>query len=257
MNDIRKNLISNILNSFGFSIIAGPCVIESRDNMLEIADALSNLGVKYIRGGAYKMRTSPDSYRGLGSKALEFLYDAGEKYDLITVSECTDINHVVMMSELVDILLIGTRNMSNYPLLEKMGSITNPVVLKRGMCATYKEWLLAASYIEKSGNLNIVLCERGIRTFEPYTRNTLDITSIPVIKSISQHPIIADPSHSSGRRDLVKSLSWAAVAAGANGLMIETHSNPDTSSCDSEQSITLKQLEIILKPLDLIRELVN
>jgi 3-deoxy-7-phosphoheptulonate synthase len=255
--DIKESVIANILNSACFEIIAGPCTIESRESLDEIASAIKSIGINALRGGAFKMRTSPQSFRGMGEVALSYLKEIGEKYNLVTVTECIDAKDIEMMSELVDVFLIGTRSMYNYPLLEKLGSIRNPIILKRGMSSTYNEWHLAATYIVESGNPNVVLCERGIRTFETYTRNTLDLSSIPAMKRLSGYPIFVDPSHSTGRSEMVRSMSWAAVAAGANGLLIETHLNPSQSVCDAEQAISLKELETIYQPIKAIRKLID
>jgi 3-deoxy-7-phosphoheptulonate synthase len=253
----RKELLNNLVNPNGFNIIAGPCTIESRESLDEMAAILKEMNIRFIRGGAYKMRTSPQSFRGLGDIALSYLKEAGERHGLLTISECIDINKVELMSESVDVLLVGTRNMYNYPLLEKLGSVKNPIILKRGMSSTYNEWLLAASYIVEAGNPNVVLCERGIRTFETYTRNTLDLSSIPAVKTMSSYPVIVDPSHSTGRQDMIKSMTWAAVAAGANGIMIETHLAPSKSLCDANQAITPEQLKKILEPLNILRKALN
>jgi 3-deoxy-7-phosphoheptulonate synthase len=240
-----------------FKIIAGPCTIESRDNLDEIAGAISVLGIKYLRGGAFKLRTSPHSFRGLGDVALSYLKEMGEKYQLITVSEIIGVEKVEVMSELVDILVVGTRSMQNFPLLERLGHIKNPIILKRGMSSTYAEWLMAAEYIIESGNPNVILCERGIRTFESFTRNTLDLSSIPAMQNQSTLPIIIDPSHSTGRREMIKSMTWAAVAAGADGIMIETHPCPSQSLCDAKQAVTLNELEAIIKPISALRNLLH
>lgn len=250
-------LIDEMLNPNGFNLIAGPCSIEDKASLDEIASCLKDMGINILRGGAYKMRTSPYSFRGLGDIGLSYLKEIGEKYDMITVSECIDINKVDMMSEMIDVILVGTRNMQNFPLLEELGRISNPVILKRGMSSTYNEWLLAAEYIIKSGNSNVILCERGIRTFETQTRNTLDLSAVPAIKSMSKLPIFVDPSHSTGRSEYVKSMTWAAVASGANGIIIETHLTPDTSLCDAEQAITLQELRDIVKPIKDIRRVLN
>jgi 3-deoxy-7-phosphoheptulonate synthase len=255
MNSIKESIIKNLQRKDSFELIAGPCTIESRESLDEIACAIKSIGINIVRGGAFKMRTSPQSFRGLGEVALAYLKDVGNKHDLVTVSECVDVNHVAMMSDQVDILLVGTRSMYNYPLLEKLGTIKNPVILKRSMSATYNEWLLAASYVVESGNPNVILCERGIRTFETYTRNTLDLSSIPVVKSLSQFPILIDPSHSTGRSEMVKSMSWAAVAAGANGLIVETHLRPSQSVCDADQAISLDELRALFLPIKEMRDL--
>ncbi len=255
MQEDKQSLIRMLLSAEGFSVIAGPCTIESRDSLDEIASALKDLGIKFLRGGAYKMRTSPHSFRGLGDIALSYLKEIGERYDLITVSECTDVRKVDLMADYIDVFLIGTRNMNNYPLLEDIGKTQKPVILKRGMSATYEEWLQSAEYLSTNGNDKLILCERGIRTFETHTRNTFDISAIPAVKALSGYPIVVDPSHSTGTRNYVKAISWAAVAAGANGLMIETHLNPDQSVCDSEQAVSIKDLSEIIKPIEEMRRL--
>ncbi len=255
MKKDKTEIIQNMLSANEFNIIAGPCTIESRDSLDEIAAALHTMGINILRGGIYKMRTSPHTFRGLGDIALSYLKEIGEKYGMVTVSECIETDKIEIMSEYVDVLLVGTRSMHNYPMLERLGRIKNPIILKRGMSATYKEWQLAAEYIVESGNSNVILCERGIRTFETHTRNTLDMASIPAIKEITKFPIYIDPSHSTGKRDYIKPMTWAAVAAGANGVMIETNVCPDKSLCDAEQSITLDELKSIIEPINEIRRL--
>lgn len=242
-----------MLSANEFNIIAGPCTIESRESLDELAAAISAMGIRILRGGVYKMRTSPHSFRGLGDIALSYLKEMGEKYGMVTVSECIETDKIEIMSEYVDVLLVGTRSMHNYPLLERLGRITNPIILKRGMSATYNEWKLAAEYIIESGNPNVIMCERGIRTFETHTRNTLDLSSIPAIKELTNFPIYIDPSHSTGKRDFIKPMTWAAVAAGANGIMIETSICPDKNLCDAEQSITIEELKSIIEPINEIR----
>ncbi|MCD4820214.1 MAG: 3-deoxy-7-phosphoheptulonate synthase [Candidatus Cloacimonetes bacterium] len=240
---------NKIIGPDTFSVIAGPCTIENYDDLFEIVSHLKELGCSFFRGGAYKMRTSPYNFQGLGKKGLEYLRKVSEKTGMISVSEVVASEDVQMMSNYVDILQVGTRNMHNYRLLAALGKVKNPVILKRGMSSTIKEWLFAAEHILQAGNPNVILCERGIRTFEDYTRNTLDISSIPSVKNLSDLPIIVDPSHSSGRRDMIKSLSWAAMAAGADGILIETHFSPDTAVCDSKQTIDFEMLEEIIKPV--------
>jgi 3-deoxy-7-phosphoheptulonate synthase len=255
MENVKTEIIQNMLSADGFNLIAGPCTIESLDSLDEIAAAISELGIKVLRGGIYKMRTSPHSFRGLGDIALSYLKQIGEKYGLVTVSECIETDKIEMMAEHVDILLVGTRSMHNYPMLERLGRIKNPIILKRGMSATYQEWQLAAEYIVESGNPNVILCERGIRTFETHTRNTLDMSSIPAVKELCHLPIYIDPSHATGKREYIKPMTWAAVAAGANGVMIETNVCPDKSLCDAQQSITIEELKSIVEPINEIRRL--
>ncbi len=253
---IRKRIkIKDItIGDGGFQLIAGPCTIESKEALYEVAESLSRLGIRCLRGGAYKLRTSVHSFRGLGDVAIKYLREVADVFDMITVSEIIEQEKVDFMAEYVDIILVGTRNMQNYPLLDRLGKINNPIILKRGMASTIKEWLQAAEYIAEAGNSNIILCERGIRTFEDYTRNTLDLSAIPAIKDLSEFPIIADPSHSTGRRELVKPMTWAAIAAGADGVMIETHQCPDQSMCDAQQAISLETFEEIITPINRIRE---
>jgi 3-deoxy-7-phosphoheptulonate synthase len=234
-------------------IIAGPCTIESFESLYDTAAALSKIGVKYLRGGAYKLRTSVHTFRGLGDAAIRHLAEVGKEFQMTTVSECTQIDKVDYMARQLDILVVGTRNMHNYPLLERLGKILNPVILKRAISSTYDEWLAAAEYIIESGNPNVILCERGIRTFESHTRYTLDIAAVPVMKSLSGLPVIVDPSHAAGNSLLVPSLALAAVAAGANGLMIETHVCPEESICDAAQTIDPPTLELILEQAHNIR----
>ncbi len=206
-----------IIDPSDFIFIAGPCTIENYDDLLLIVNRLKEMGIKFFRGGAYKMRTSPYDFGGLGEIGLKYLKKVSDKTGLISVSEVISSEDVGIVSKYVDILQVGTRNMHNYPLLKKLGKINNPIILKRGMSSTIEEWLFAAEYILEAGNQQVILCERGIRTFETFTRNTLDISAITSVKQLSNLPVIVDPSHSSGKREMIKSLSWAAAAAGADG----------------------------------------
>jgi 3-deoxy-7-phosphoheptulonate synthase len=221
-----------------FIVIAGPCSVENRGQILETAEIVKKQGADILRGGTYKPRTSPYSFQGLGKKGLELLKEAGEKYKLPIVTEVLDPRHVDLVAEYADILQIGARNMQNYPLLKEVGKISKPVILKRGLASTIEEWLLAAEYIIVGGNENIILCERGIRTFADFTRFTLDLSAIPVVKELSHLPIIVDPSHASGKREYVKPLSLAAIAVGADGIMVEVHPNPENALSDGPQSLT-------------------
>lgn len=238
-----------------FTLIAGPCTIENYDDLLKIAARLKQMGIKLLRGGAYKMRSSPHDFQGLGAEGLEIMQAVCRETGLYSVSEIIAPEQVETMSRFVDILQVGTRNMNNYPLLTKLGKVKNPIILKRGFGNTIEEWLLAAEYIYIAGNENIILCERGIRCFETYTRYTLDIAAIGAVKHLCNLPVIVDPSHSCGRRELIRSLSWAAIAAGADGLMLETHFAPDNTLCDSKQTINLQELETIIKPIDMLTKL--
>lgn len=232
-----------------FLVIAGPCTVDSKDQLEETAAKLSQIGVSHLRAGAFKMRTSPDSYQGLGEEGLQYLQDAGSRYNLETVSEIISVADIDLMCQYVDILLVGTRNMQNYPLLKALGMINKPVILKRGMANSIREWIQASEYIKKGGNDNIIMCERGIRTFEDYTRNSLDLSAVPIVKSLTPYPVIVDPSHATGRAELVKPMTWAAAAAGADGVMIECDADPLNMKCDSKQTITIEELQSILEKL--------
>jgi len=233
-------------------IMAGPCSIENEDQIHTIAHAVKKTGAKILRGGAFKPRTSPYSFQGLGERGLQYMRKAADEENLLTVSEVMEIGAIDLVSKYVDILQIGARNMQNFPLLKAVGRTHKPVLLKRGMAATIEELLMAAEYIISEGNSNIILCERGIRTFETYTRNTMDISAIPVVKKLSHLPIIADPSHGTGKRDKVIPMARAAVAAGADGLIIEVHSNPDKALSDGAQSLLPEQFESLMEELRVI-----
>ncbi|MEV6347599.1 3-deoxy-7-phosphoheptulonate synthase [Actinoplanes sp. NPDC051851] len=220
------------------SVIAGPCAVETPEQTLEAALMARAAGASMLRGGAFKPRTSPYSYQGLGEAGLRILADVRAETGLPVVTEVIDPGSVEMVASYADMLQIGARNMQNFALLQAVGAIDRPVLLKRGFSATVEEWLSAAEYIAQRGNLDIVLCERGIRTFETATRNTLDISAVPVAQQLSHLPVIVDPSHSGGRRDLVLPLTRAAVAAGADGLIIDVHPRPRTALCDGDQALT-------------------
>ncbi|MDO8879256.1 MAG: 3-deoxy-7-phosphoheptulonate synthase [Coriobacteriia bacterium] len=235
------------------TIIAGPCSVETRDQMDEVGAALAELGIRVMRGGAYKPRTSPHSFQGLEEEGLKILRETADKYGLIFVTEVTDSAHVEVVDAYADILQIGTRNMANFSLLKKIGQATaeshKPVVFKRGMAATIQEWLQASEYLTMLGNENVILCERGIRTFETATRFTLDISAVPVVKKLSLLPIIVDVSHPTGQADLVPAVSRAAVAVGADGLMVEVHPDPRAALCDGPQSLDLPGLRALVAEL--------
>jgi 3-deoxy-7-phosphoheptulonate synthase len=233
-------------------VAAGPCAVESADQIHTIAERVARLGAKLLRGGAFKPRTSPYTFQGLGEKGLKLLREAADKNGLIVVSEVMDPSQISMLLEYVDVLQVGARNMQNYYLLRGLGEVKKPVLLKRGMSATIEELLLSAEYIMSGGNYNVILCERGIRTFETYTRNTLDIAAIPVIKKLSHLPIIADPSHGTGRRDKVAPMARAAVAAGADGLLIEVHHDPEHALSDGAQSLYVDQFAELMAELRII-----
>jgi 3-deoxy-7-phosphoheptulonate synthase len=234
------------------AIAAGPCSVESREQIHEVAEAVSRAGAKILRAGAFKPRTSPYAFQGLGEKGLQLIREAADKFNLFVVSEVMDLSQIPMMTSYVDVFQVGARNMQNYFLLRALGEVQKPVLLKRGMSATIEELLLSAEYILAGGNYNVILCERGIRTFETYLRNTLDIAAIPVIQKLSHLPIVADPSHGTGRRDKVAPMARAAVAAGADGLLIEVHNDPDHALSDGAQSLDPAQFEQLMKEVRII-----
>ncbi|MBN3523033.1 3-deoxy-7-phosphoheptulonate synthase [Paenibacillus apiarius] len=233
------------------AIMGGPCAVESPAQIDEIARLVKAAGGQILRGGAFKPRTGPYSFQGVGVEGLVMMAEAGRKHDLLTITEVMTPEYVDICAEYADILQVGTRNMQNFDLLRKLGECGKPVLLKRGFSATYDEWLNAAEYILAGGNPNVMLCERGIRTFETYTRNTLDLTAIPVMKQLSHLPVISDPSHGTGRRELVETMSKASVAAGADGLIIEMHTDPDNSMTgDGVQSLFPDQFANLLRELE-------
>jgi len=230
-------------------MIAGPCALENEEQIYTISEFLSKKGVRFMRGGAYKPRTSPYSFQGLKKEGLELMRRAADDHGLAVVSEIMSASQLDEFVENVDILQVGTRNMQNYPLLRALGKINKPVLLKRGMSSTIEEWLLAAEYILSGGNEQVILCERGIRTFETATRNTLDIAAVPLVQQLSHLPVIVDPSQGTGVRDIVDPVSVAAIAAGADGLIIEVHNQPEEALSDGDQSIYLDQFETLQKRL--------
>ncbi|HEY49731.1 MAG TPA: 3-deoxy-7-phosphoheptulonate synthase [Dehalococcoidia bacterium] len=231
------------------AIIAGPCAVETERQVLETARAVKAAGANILRGGAFKPSTSPYQFRGLGKQGLEILALAREETGLPFITEVLTPQDVELVAKYADILQIGTRNMQNFILLDEAGKVNKPVMLKRGMSATIQEWLLSAEYILAQGNRQLLLCERGIRTFETHTRNTMDISAIPIIKKLSHLPIIGDPSHGTGKWDLVTPMALAAIAAGADGLMIEVHPNPDEALKDGAQSLTFENFEQLMQRL--------
>jgi 3-deoxy-7-phosphoheptulonate synthase len=233
-------------------VMAGPCSAESEEQVEAAAAAVKRAGAKILRGGAFKPRSSPYSFQGLGEEGLRLLRSAADRHNLKLVSEVMDLSQIEMIEKYSDILQVGARNMQNFTLLRELGRTRTPVLLKRGISATIEEWLLSSEYILAGGNMNVMLCERGIRTFESYTRNTLDISAIPVIHKLSHLPIIADPSHGSGRRDMVASMARAAVAAGADGLIIEVHADPDHALSDGAQSLFPNQFDRLMAELRII-----
>lgn len=239
------------------ALIAGPCSVESVDQVLEIAKAAKASGANMLRGGAFKPRTSPYSFQGLGLEGLDILCEAKATTGLPIVTELMSAEYLDIFNEKVDLIQIGARNMQNFDLLKQLGQVDRPILLKRGLNATYEEWLMSAEYIMASGNENVILCERGVRTFESYTRNTLDLQSIPVIQKLSHLPIIIDPSHAGGKWWLVEPMAKAAVAAGANGLMIEVHNNPEMALCDGSQSLKPAKYDALLKQVAEIAKVVG
>ena len=232
-------------------LIAGPCTVESYEQMDETAKQLSQIGVKILRGGAFKPRTSPYAFQGLGEEGLKIIRDVADKYNMAVTSEVMEISQIPMCLKYVDILQVGARNMQNFKLLKAVGKSGKPVLLKRGPAATIREFLLAAEHIMANDNDKVILCERGVKGFDStFTRNTLDIAAIPIIKKYSHLPVIADPSHGTGRRYLVEPLSKAALVAGANGLMIEIHNDPDHASSDGAQSLSLPQFKEVQRHLN-------
>lgn len=238
-------------------MMAGPCSVESEDQIQTTAEIVENCGGTVLRGGAFKPRSSPYSFQGLGEEGLRLLRRAADRCGLFVVSEVMDQTQIPLLLEHADILQVGARNMQNFSLLRELGKVRRPVLLKRGIAATIEELLLSAEYIMAGGNHDVILCERGIRTFENYTRNTLDISAIPVVKKLSHLPIIADPSHGTGRRDKVLPMARAAVAAGADGLLIEVHPQPDKALSDGAQSLFPSQFEQLMKQLALIAPVVG
>jgi 3-deoxy-7-phosphoheptulonate synthase len=233
-------------------VMAGPCSAESEAQVMATAAAVRRAGAKVFRGGAFKPRSSPYSFQGLGEEGLRLLRAGADAHNLKLVSEVMDASQIALMDALVDIYQVGARNMQNYTLLRELGKVRKPVLLKRGISATIEEWLLSAEYILAGGNTDVILCERGIRTFESYTRNTLDISAIPVVKTLSHLPIVVDPSHGTGRRDKVAAMARAAVAAGADGLLIEVHCDPDHAMSDGAQSMFPGQFERLMAELRII-----
>jgi 3-deoxy-7-phosphoheptulonate synthase len=233
-------------------VMAGPCSVETREQLFSTAESVAKAGAKILRGGAFKPRSSPYSFQGHGEEALKLLREAGDKFDLLVISEVMEISQIPLMLPYVDILQVGARNMQNFNLLRELGKVRKPVLLKRGIAATLEELLLSAEYIMAGGNYDVILCERGIRTFETYTRNTMDISAIPIIHKLSHLPMTADPSHGTGRRDKVPPMARASVAAGADALLIEVHCTPDKAWSDGAQSLAPEQFAKLMDELRII-----
>lgn len=240
-----------------FVVIAGPCSVESEEQMVKTAEAVKKAGANMLRGGAFKPRTSPYAFQGLGLKGLKMLEKAKKETGLPIVTEVIDPRDVCWVSEYADILQIGARNMQNFSLLKEVGKIGKPVLLKRGMYSTLAEWLNCAEYILAEGNPNVILCERGIRTFETYTRNTLDLSIVPAVKEISHLPILVDPSHGTGKLSLIEPMSLASLASGADGLIIEVHYNPCEAMCDKDQAFTPESFKSLMSKVNILKVTMN
>ena len=239
------------------AIMAGPCSVESEEQIDFVANAVKEAGATFLRGGAFKPRTSPYSFQGMGVDGLELLFKAKQKTGLPVVTEVMAIHQIEPILEYADVLQVGARNMQNFELLKELGKVDKPILLKRGLSATIEEWLMAAEYVMSGGNQKIILCERGIRTFETFTRNTLDIGAIAAVKRLSHLPVIVDPSHATGKWWMVESLAMAAIAAGADGLMIEVHNDPKNAKCDGEQSLKPDRFSALMKSLSAIAAIVG
>jgi 3-deoxy-7-phosphoheptulonate synthase len=238
-------------------VMAGPCSVESEEQIFTIAEIISKSGAKILRGGAFKPRTSPYSFQGLGEEGLKLLRKAGDKYKLLVITEVMEISQIQLIEEYTDIFQIGARNMQNFSLLREVGKASKPVMLKRGLAATVEDWLMSAEYILSNGNMNVMLCERGIRTFETYTRNTFDLSAIPVVHKRSHLPVVADPSHATGLRDKVLPMARAAIAAGADALMVEVHHDPENALSDGPQALLPYQFLEMMRQIKLIAEVIG
>ena len=239
------------------ALIAGPCSVESVDQVLEIAKAAKASGANLLRGGAFKPRTSPYSFQGLGLEGLDILCEAKAATGLPIVTELMSPQYLDVFNEKVDLIQIGARNMQNFDLLKQLGQLDRPILLKRGLNATYEEWIMSAEYIMAAGNENVILCERGIRTFETYTRNTLDLQSIPVLRRLTHLPVVVDPSHAGGKWWLVEPMAKAAIAAGADGLMVEVHNDPECALCDGAQSLKPAKYDTLIKEVSQIAKVIG
>ncbi len=238
-------------------LMAGPCAVENEEQIFKIAKIVSDAGAKFLRGGAFKPRTSPYSFQGLGEEGLNLIRKAADKFNLKVITEVIESSQVELVENYTDIFQVGSRNMQNYPLLKAVSKMKKPVLLKRGFAARVDEWLMSAEYILAGGNMNVILCERGIRTFETSSRNTFDLSSIPVVKKISHLPVIADPSHATGIRENVIPMARAAIAAGADGLLVEVHHNPDTALSDGPQALLPAQLKTLVKQSKAIAKVIG
>ncbi|HVA85846.1 MAG TPA: 3-deoxy-7-phosphoheptulonate synthase [Candidatus Saccharimonadales bacterium] len=255
--DTVIRVLDAVIGDGSLTVMAGPCSVETREQLLETADAVAAAGATILRGGAFKPRTSPYSFQGLGVEALRYLAEARERTGLPVITEVMEANQLDIVAEYADIVQIGARNMQNYSLLNSCGRTQRPVMLKRGFGNTIEELLMAAEYIVSSGNPNVILCERGISTFETYTRKTMDVSAVPVLHELSHLPVVADPSHATGRRSLVPPLAMASAAAGADGIMVEVHPNPDEALSDGPQQLNFEQFSALMARLLPLHELVR
>lgn len=254
--DTIVDVSGHLFGGVNFQLIAGPCSVESEEQVITIARAVKKSGATLLRGGAFKPRTSPYAFQGLRAQGLEILLHAKEETGMPIVTEIMNINHLPLF-ENVDVIQVGARNMQNFELLKELGKTRKPILLKRGLANTIEEWLMSAEYVMSEGNTQVILCERGIRTFEPYTRNTLDLSAIPILKEKTHLPVIVDPSHASGLSRLVAPMSLAAVGAGADGLIIEVHNDPPHALCDGAQSLRPEQFDELVKRLDVMLPVVS
>lgn len=236
-----------VIGGGGFTVIAGPCSVESREQIIDVAQSVKASGASLLRGGAFKPRTSPYAFQGMGTPGLDLLLEAKAETGLPIVTELMSPKYCELFEEKVDLVQIGARNMQNFDLLKEVGKMSKPILLKRGLANTYEEWIMSAEYIMAAGNENVILCERGVRTFETFTRNTLDLSAIPAIRRMSHLPIVVDPSHAAGMYWMVEPLAMAAIAAGADGLMIEVHNDPPHAKCDGQQSLTPEKFDALMK----------
>ena len=251
--DTQIKVKDALIGGGGLTVIAGPCSVESEEQIITVARSVKSSGAKLLRGGAFKPRTSPYAFQGLREEGIRLLLEAKKDTGLPIVTEIMDLSQLELFAE-VDVIQVGARNMQNFELLKQLGHSDKPVLLKRGLANTYQELLMSAEYIMAFGNENVILCERGVRTFENYTRNTLDISAVPVLKKLSHLPVIVDPSHAVGIAEFVSPLSLAAVAAGADGLIIEVHNNPSCARCDGMQSLTMPDFEKLMQKTAMIKE---
>ena len=246
-----------VIGGGGFTVIAGPCSVESREQIIDVAQSVKSSGASLLRGGAFKPRTSPYAFQGMGTPGLDLLLEAKAETGLPIVTELMSPKYCELFEEKVDMVQIGARNMQNFDLLKEVGKMSKPILLKRGLANTYEEWIMSAEYIMASGNENVILCERGVRTFETYTRNTLDLSAIPAIRRMSHLPIVVDPSHAAGMYWMVEPLAMAAAAVGADGLMIEVHNNPACALCDGQQSLTPEKFRRLMDKVTPLVELMG